>query len=79
MSKYRLIKCTTCDGIGIIKRKKEDVCKHCKNSGVKVCCFCEFNLFRGQFKECEECVGVGEHWIDKKTNKKVLVWCLPNK
>ena len=46
MSKYRLIKCTACDGIGIIKRTKEDVCKHCENSGVKVCCFCEFNLFK---------------------------------
>ena len=31
MSKYRLIKCTACDGIGIIKRTKEDVCKHCEN------------------------------------------------
>ena len=32
MSKYRQIKCTACDGIGIIKRTIKDECKHCKNN-----------------------------------------------
>ena len=63
MSKYRQIKCTACDGIGI--------------NTYKQCCFCEFKLFRGQYKECGECLGIGEHWVDKQTNKKVLVWCMP--
>ncbi len=77
MSKYRIIKCTACDGIGIIKRTIADECKHCKDNTYKQCCFCEFKLFRGQYKECSECLGIGEHWVDKQTNRKVLVWCMP--
>ncbi len=76
MSKYRTIKCFTCNGIGIVKRTKKDECNHCKDNINSQCCFCEYKLFRGPYRECEECVGIGEHWIDNKTNKKVLVWCL---
>ena len=35
MSKYRHIKCTACDGIGIIKRTITDECNHCKNNTYK--------------------------------------------
>jgi hypothetical protein len=76
MSKYRMLKCSICDGFGLVKRTEKDICNHCKDSTINGCCFCEFKLYRGQYKECSECLGIGEHWIDKETNKKVLVWCL---
>jgi len=77
MSKYTNVKCTLCKGIGMIKKTTNDICSHCNETLLKKCCHCEFKVFRGQYKECYECLGVGEHWIDNKTNKKVLVWCLP--
>ena len=75
MPKYRKIVCSSCKGVGIIKKEEFDVCQHCKETTIKTCCYCELKLFRGLYEECSECLGVGEHWIDN-TNQKVLVWCL---
>ena len=76
MSKYRTLQCLVCGGIGIVKRERPDICIFCNNDYRKKCSFCEFKSFKGNYIECKECLGVGEHWIDKNTNKKVLVWCL---
>ena len=76
MSKYKIIKCSTCNGCGIIKTTIDDICSHCKDTTFKTCCYCESKRFIGNYKECTDCIGIGEHWIDKKTNEKVLIWCL---
>ena len=76
MSKYKMIKCSTCNGLGMIEQTSNDICSHCKDATLKTCCYCEFKRFRGKYIECTDCIGVGEHWIDRKTNEKVLVWCL---
>jgi hypothetical protein len=75
MPKYRKNVCSSCKGVGIIKKNGIDLCQHCKETTIKTCCYCELKLFRGLYEECSECLGVGEHWIDN-TNQKVLVWCL---
>ena len=75
MSKYSRITCSLCEGVGIIKKDTIDLCKHCKETTVKTCCYCEIKLYGGLYEECQECLGIGEHWIDN-TNQKVLVWCL---
>ena len=76
MPKYRKNVCSSCKGVGIIKKNGIDLCQHCKETTIKTCCYCELKLFRGLYEECSECLGVGEHWIDNNTNQKVLVWCL---
>ena len=76
MSKYKTIKCSTCNGFGVIETTIPDICSQCKDTTFKTCCYCESKRFRGKYKECTDCVGVGEHWIDIKTNKTVLVWWL---
>ena len=43
-------------------------CLECKD--------CEHIQFKGKYKECPECLGIGSHWINKKTDIKTLVWCL---
>ena len=53
MSKYRMLKCSICDGFGLVKRTDKDICNYCKDSTINSCCFCEFKLYRGQYKECE--------------------------
>ena len=50
MSKYRMLKCSICDGFGLVKRTEKDVCGHCKDNTIKGCCFCEFKLFRGNYR-----------------------------
>ena len=51
MPKYRTIVCSSCKGVGIIKKEEIDVCQHCKETTIKTCCYCELKLFRGLYEE----------------------------
>ena len=77
MSKYKTIPCLECKGVGLIIKSQDNPCTHCSNKP-PFCCHCESNIFRGVYTECTECLGVGKHWIEKITNKRVMVWCLSN-
>uniref|UniRef100_A0A6C0C5J1 Uncharacterized protein n=1 Tax=viral metagenome TaxID=1070528 RepID=A0A6C0C5J1_9ZZZZ len=78
MSKYNKHRCLLCKGIGLVKRKEKDKCLYCDKNSLSSCCCCEFKYFIGQYKECSECLGMGEIWVNKTTNKETLVWCLSN-
>jgi len=73
MPKYKQLVCSLCKGVGIIKKEEIDVCQHCKETTIKTCCYCENRLFGGLYEECNECLGIGEHWINN-ANEKVFVW-----
>ena len=47
MSKYRMLKCSICDGFGLVKKTEKDICNHCKDSTIKGCCYCEFYFCGG--------------------------------
>ena len=33
MSKYRMLKCSICDGFGLVKRTDKDICNYCGGRG----------------------------------------------
>jgi len=72
---YKIIQCSGCKGIGLVKQHNPPVCK-CNNIDKGGCSACEHIQFKGDYKECPECLGIGSHWIHNITNKKTLVWCL---
>ena len=74
-NKYAVIRCLECKGIGLVDQSDPPICK-CNNIDKEGCSDCEHIQFKGKYKECPECLGIGSHWIHKKTNKKTLVWCL---
>ena len=74
-NRYTIIQCSECIGIGLVLQDDPPVCK-CNNINKEGCYDCERIQFKGKYKECPECLGIGSHWINKKTDKKTLVWCL---
>lgn len=73
--KYKIIRCSKCTGIGLIKRENPLICD-CNKVYTDGCYKCEHIKLKGNWIECHECLGIGSHWINKITNKKTLVWCL---
>ena len=74
-SKYIIKTCLVCKGIGLIKSSKsrQSLCS-CDNHKGTRCYLCE-NKNLSEYIECSNCLGIGEHWINRSTNKKELVWC----
>jgi hypothetical protein len=62
-------RCERCKGTGLERKKKKEMCFLCIKN---VICFkCENKSDKGLYRECSDCLGIGEHFYDKN-NKKIM-------